>query len=181
MNRSLARSAAITALASGVLAAGTAAGLAFVPVAGSFAGTLVGALVLGLATDDRPVAETAVAAVLVRLGVVGGAATLGTSVTAGLRALASVPPTTLLVSLALSFAVGAFGAHFGDDLRNGLTRPLDTPSGGSIGVDDTTVTTTADVDHTSNAGRTTDTDSAGDADAEPAGVTDEPAEELERE
>ena len=45
-----------------------------------------------------------------------------------LAALGSVAPETLLPSLALSAAAGGFGAHLGDDLRDGLSEPLDDSS-----------------------------------------------------
>jgi len=51
---------------------------------------------------------------------------IGNGVLAGVSALGSIAPATLLVSVLLSFTVGAFGAHFGDDLRDGLTDPVET-------------------------------------------------------
>lgn len=103
---------------------GTAAGLAAVPVVGSYLGMLVGGFVAGLALEDRPLPEAGVAAVLAGLAILVAGTLVGNGVVAALVALGSVPPGTLLVSAALSFAVGAFGAHFGDDLRDGLTEPL---------------------------------------------------------
>lgn len=103
---------------------GTAAGLAAVPVVGSYLGTLVGGFVAGLAVEDRPLPEAGVAGVLAGLAILVAGTLVGNGIVAALVALASVPPGTLLVSAALNFAVGAFGAHFGDDLRDGLTEPL---------------------------------------------------------
>lgn len=105
--------------------AGTAAGLAFVPVAGTYLGILLGGFVSGLALEDRPVLEAGVAAVLAGLGVLLAGALPGNGLVAAVLAVASIPPTTLLVSVALSFAVGAFGGHFGNDLRDGLTDPVE--------------------------------------------------------
>ncbi len=104
---------------------GTAAGLVFVPVAGTYLGTLFGGVAAGLAVEERPLLESGVAAVLAGLGVLLAGTLPGNGLVAAVTALAAIPPTTLLVSVALGFAVGAFGAHFGDDLRDGLTEPVE--------------------------------------------------------
>ena len=104
---------------------GTAAGLAAVPVVGAFLGTLIGAFVVGLAVEERPLLETGVAAILARLGVLATATSIGNDLLAAVVALGSISPDTLLLSAALSFAVGVFGAHLGDDLRDGLTDPVE--------------------------------------------------------
>lgn len=109
---------------------GTAAGLATVPVVGSYLGMFLGAFVAGLAIEDRPLLEAGVVAVLASLGILLAGSVIGNGVVAGVSALGSIPPTVLLTSVALSFAVGAFGAHFGDDLRSGLTDPVETPQSG---------------------------------------------------
>jgi hypothetical protein len=106
----------------------TAAGLAFVPVVGAYLGTLLGGFVAGLALEGRPTLEGGVAAVLAGLGVLTAGPFVGTGVVAAITALGAISPLTLLVSVVLSFAVGAFGAHFGDDLRDGLTEPLEEPA-----------------------------------------------------
>jgi len=113
---------------------GTAAGLAFVPVVGAYVGTLAGAFVAGLAVEKRPVLEGGLAGVVAGLGVLAAGPFVGNGVGAAISSLAAVGPLTLLVSVALSFAVGAFGAHFGDDLRDGLTEPVEEPASGSTGV-----------------------------------------------
>lgn len=118
------------AVAAVTVGVGTAAGLAFVPVAGSYLGMLAGGLAAGLAVEDRPVLEGGVAAALATLGVIAAGGFVGGGLAAGVSALTAVAPLTLLPSVVLSFAVGAFGAHFGDDLRHGLTEAAETPQSG---------------------------------------------------
>ncbi|EMA39121.1 YrzE family protein [Halobiforma nitratireducens] len=103
---------------------GTAAGLALVPVAGSFVGLFVGGFVAGMAIEDRPLLEAGVAGALANVGLLAASAGIGNGVVAAVAALGSIDPATLLVSIALGAAVGSFGAHFGDDLRDGLTEPV---------------------------------------------------------
>jgi hypothetical protein len=109
---------------------GAAAGLALVPTVGSYLGMLLGASVAGLAVEDHPLVEGGVAAALAGLGILAAGSLVGNGPIAALSTLASLPPTTLLTTTVLSFAVGAFGAHFGDDLRDGLTTPVETPPTG---------------------------------------------------
>ncbi|WP_195892492.1 hypothetical protein [Halopiger goleimassiliensis] len=116
------------AIALVAVSVGTAAGLALLPAFGSFLGMLGGGVVAGLAIEDRPLIEAGLAAVLANLGVLAAAAGIGTGIVAAVTALGSIAPTTLLGSIVLSFAVGAFGAHFGDDLRDGLTEPVEESS-----------------------------------------------------
>ncbi len=104
---------------------GAAAGLAFVPVAGTYLGILLGGFACGLVLEERPLLEAGVAAVLAGLGVLLAGTLPGNGLLAAVLALAAIPPTTLLASVGLSFAVGAFGGHFGDDLRDGLTDPVE--------------------------------------------------------
>ena len=109
---------------------GAAAGLVFVPLVGSYLGMLFGGFAAGVAVEDRPLAEAAVAALLVGLAILVAGASLGGGVGAAVSALATLPAGTLLTTTVLSFAVGAFGAHFGDDLRDGLTASVEPgPSG----------------------------------------------------
>jgi len=111
------------------VAVGTAAGLTAIPTVGSYLGMVLGGFVAGLAIDDRPVIEAGVAAVLANFGILMLGPFIGNGVVAAVTALGSVAPTTLLVSIVLSFALGAFGGHFGDDLRVGLTDSVEeTPS-----------------------------------------------------
>ncbi len=106
---------------------GVAAGLTLLPVAGSFVGMALGGFVAGLALEERPLVEAGTAATLASLGLLMMGPFIGNGIVAALFALSSIAPTTLLGSIGLSFAVGAFGAHFGDDLREGLTAPLEEP------------------------------------------------------
>lgn len=104
---------------------GTATGLAVSHGVGTYLGMLLGGFVAGLALEDRPLLEAGVAAVLASFGILLAGTLVGNSIVDALVALSSITPTTLLVSVALSFAVGAFGAYFGDDLRDGLTAPVE--------------------------------------------------------
>ncbi len=106
---------------------GTVAGLTLIPIAGSFVGMALGGFVAGLAIEERPLVEAGFAAALASLGLLMVGPFIGNGIVAALFALGAIAPTTLLGSIALSFVVGAFGAHFGDDLREGLTAPLEEP------------------------------------------------------
>jgi hypothetical protein len=108
--------------------AGAAVGLAAVPRVGTFLGMLLGGFLVGVGISPRPLAESAIAAAVVTLGIVATAGVPGTGITGAMAALGSVAPETLLPSLALSAAAGGFGAHLGDDLRDGLSEPLDDSS-----------------------------------------------------
>lgn len=109
---------------------GAAAGLAFVPLVGSYLGMLLGGFAAGVAVEDRPLAEAGVAALLAGLAILAAGAFIESGVGAAVSALAALPARTLLTTTGLSFAVGAFGAHFGDDLRDGLTASVEPgPSG----------------------------------------------------
>jgi len=110
---------------------GTAAGLAFVPVVGSYVGMLLGGVVAGLAVEDRPLVEAGAAALLANLGVLTAGTLVGNGVVAAVSAIASLSLATLLTATVVSVAVGGFGAHFGDDIRKGLTAPVETPPSGS--------------------------------------------------
>lgn len=121
------------AIAVVAIVSGAAAGLSLLPVAGSYIGILLGGFVAGLAIEDRPLLESGVAAVLATLGIVMAGPFIGNGIGAAVSALGAIAPATLLVSIVLSFAVGVFGAHFGDDLRAGLTEPIEEPSSGTGG------------------------------------------------
>lgn len=109
---------------------GTAAGLVVVPAVGSYLGMLVGGFLAGVAIEDRPVFESGFAGALAAIGVLWSGAFLGSGAVEAVTALGSIEPTALLSSALLSSAVGAFGAHLGDDLREGLTTPVETPPSG---------------------------------------------------
>lgn len=104
---------------------GTASGLALVPVVGAYLGTLVGGFVAGMAVEKRPLLEAGIAGVLAGVGLLAAGPFVGNGVVTTIGALGSISLIPLLVSTILSFAVGAFGAHFGDDLREGLTDPVE--------------------------------------------------------
>lgn len=108
------------------IAGGTAAGLAIVPTVGSYLGMLLGGFLTGVTVEDRPVVESGLAAALAAIGVLWAGAFVGNGAVEAVTALGSVAPTALLTSTLLSFAVGGFGAHLGDDLRDGLTTPVET-------------------------------------------------------
>lgn len=152
---------------------GTTAGLAAVPVAGSYLGMLLGGFVAGLAVEDRPVLEGGVAAVVATLGVLAAGGFVGSGVAGGVAALAAVAPLTLLISVALSFAVGGFGAHLGDDLRHGLTEAGEAPSSGPTSLGPVLTT-----DDTSRRDRESTANTVGGTDTE---TTEDDSEELDLE
>lgn len=159
---------------------GAAAGLAFVPVVGTYVGMLAGGFVAGLAVEARPTVESGVAAALASLGVLVAGALPGSGVVAAVLSLLSLDPMTLLLGVALSFAVGAFGGHFGDDLRDGLTEPLPredaTPtSQGAATRSSTTATLDTDATDAVDAEDATALD-----DLEPAGASGERSGREER-
>jgi hypothetical protein len=106
---------------------GAAVGLATVPRVGAFLGMLLGGLVVGVGSSNRPLTESAIAAAAVNLGIVAAAGVPGAGIPGAMAALGSVAPEALLPSLALSAAAGGFGAHLGDDLRDGLSEPVEDP------------------------------------------------------
>ncbi len=112
-----------------VVGGGTAVGLAAVPRVGTVLGMLVGGVLLGLLAKRRPLLEGAAAAVVAQLAVLAAAGVPGGGLTGALTTLGSVTTTTLAPSLAGSAAAGGFGAHLGDDLRDGLTAPIDRTDG----------------------------------------------------
>ncbi len=113
------------------IGAGTAAGLAVVPVVGSYLGMFLGGFAVGLGIKSRPLPEAGLAGVLANLGVLVAGSLIGNGPIAAVSALGSIAPTTLLAPVVLGFAVGALGAHLGDDLRDGLTTPTEAPASGS--------------------------------------------------
>ena len=107
-----------------VVGGGTAVGLTTVPRLGTVLGTLVGGVLLGLLAGRRPLIEGAAAAVVAQLAVLAAAGVPGGGLTGATTVLGSVATTTLALSLAGSAAAGGFGAHLGDDFREGLTAPI---------------------------------------------------------
>jgi len=133
------RGAAVAVVTVGV---GAAAGLVLVPTVGSYLGMVLGGFLAGLCIEKRPVLESGLAAALASLGILWSGVLVGNGVVDAVVALGSVAPTTLLVSTVLSFAVGAFGAHLGDDLRDGLTTPVEPTTAGETTAGPTTATPT---------------------------------------
>lgn len=154
---------------------GAAAGLLFVPLVGTYVGILAGGFVAGLATSTRPTIEAGVAAVLASLGILVAGALPGNGVVAALLSLGSVDPVTLAISAALSFGVGAFGAHFGEDLRGGLTEPVEE----STGRPTTTVTGGSGVTATDSAESERDDADAADTADDRSDESDSPATDVE--
>lgn len=110
------------------VSAGAAVGLTTVPRVGVFLGVLLGGFAVGVGVSTRPLVESTVAAAAANLGIVAAAGVPGTGITGAMTALGSVTPEALLPSVALSAAAGSFGAHLGDDLRDGLSRPVEDSS-----------------------------------------------------
>ncbi|WP_267644201.1 hypothetical protein [Haloarchaeobius amylolyticus] len=104
---------------------GAVLGMEYIPLVGTYVGTLLGAFVAGLAVDEKPTLEAGVAAVVAVFGVSLAATIIGEGIVAAIIALITVNPQTLGIAAALSFGAGSLGAHFGNDLRDGLTRPVD--------------------------------------------------------
>ncbi|MDL5362694.1 hypothetical protein [Halalkalicoccus sp. NIPERK01] len=103
-------------LALALVAAGTLVGGATLPVAGGVLGAFVGAFVLGVASEHRPMAEAGTA----------GAAVLGLSTAFDYLVWMVVGSGLPIAALGagLGLVVGALGAYLGSDLRDGLTRDL---------------------------------------------------------
>ena len=108
-------------------AVGAAAGMLFVPFVGTYLGTLAGGFAAGLAFEDRPILEAGVAGVLAGLGATLASVFVGNGIIGAIIGLFELSPQILLISAVLSFGVGALGAHFGNDLRDGLTEPVEEP------------------------------------------------------
>ena len=107
-----------------VVGSGAAVGLAIVPRVGTVVGMLVGGMILGAVGTTRPLTEGAVAAVVAQLVVLAAAGVPGAGLSGAIMALSSVGLGSLGLSLASSAAAGGFGVHLGDDLRDGLTTPI---------------------------------------------------------
>ncbi|WP_435361546.1 hypothetical protein [Haloarchaeobius sp. DFWS5] len=104
---------------------GAAAGMEYIPVVGTYVGTLLGGFAVGLAFEEKPLLEAGVAATVAGLGVILVAKLLGNGLIGAIIGLFSLNLQLLLVAAGLSFGAGAVGAHFGNDLRDGLTKPVD--------------------------------------------------------
>lgn len=118
------------AVALGTVALGTAGGIALVPLfgVGGYVGTLAGGFAAGLAFDDRPLLEAGTAGLLSGLGAMLVSEVLGAGIIGGLVGLFAIGPQILLLVGVLSFGLASLGAHFGNDFRDGMTKPVETSS-----------------------------------------------------
>ena len=115
------------AVALGTVALGTAGGITLLPMlkVGSFLGMLLGGFAAGLAFEDRPLLESGAAGLLAGLGVILVSQLSGGGLIGALIGLVTLGPQILLLTGVLSFGLGALGAHFGNDFRDGLTQPVE--------------------------------------------------------
>lgn len=99
-----------------LVAAGVFVGGATIPVAGGLLGAFAGAFLLGVASEHRPMAEAGTA----------GAAVVGLSTAFDYFVWMVVGSGLPIAALggAVGLVIGALGAYFGSDLRDGLTREL---------------------------------------------------------
>lgn len=112
---------AVALLAVGV---GATLGLEFVPMVGLYVGTLLGGFAAGLAFEQRPLVESGLAGLFAGMGVLLASKLIGGDIVDALIGLITLQPQLLVLSAALSLTTGVLGAHFGNDLRDGLTRPI---------------------------------------------------------
>lgn len=101
---------------------GAFGGMQLIPLVGGYVGILLGGFAAGLAFEDRPFLEVGLAGLLV-----GTIATVVQNLGLGLITIGPQGWIQLvLLGAVLGFGLGAIGAHFGNDLRDGLTRPIET-------------------------------------------------------
>lgn len=114
-------------MALGTVALGTAGGFALIPWLGSYVGLGLGGFAAGLTFEDRPLLESGAAGLLAGLGALLvahlGGGLIG--IVGGIVDLVLLQTQKLLLTGVLSFGVGAVGAHFGNDFRDGLTKSVD--------------------------------------------------------
>ncbi len=101
-----------------LVAVGSVVAGGVVPVAGPLVGIFLAAFLFGLASSTRPVTEAGVAGALVA----GVTAIVGDLV----FAMLGFGLPLAVVTAILGAVAGGFGAYFGSDLRDGLTRDLET-------------------------------------------------------
>jgi hypothetical protein len=115
------------AVALGTVALGTAAGFTLVPMVGSYIGMMLGGFAAGLAFENRPLLESGVSGLFAGLGALVvsklGGGLIG--IISGIIELIVMKPQIMLLVAVLSFGLSAVGAHFGNDFRDGLTKPVD--------------------------------------------------------
>lgn len=119
------------AVALGTVALGTIGGMG-IPLLpfGKYLGALAGGFAVGLAFENRPLLEAGVAGVLAGLATLIIAQLGGGIIDAiiGFLGLVALKPQIILLSIVLSFGLAALGAHFGNDFRDGLTKPIEESS-----------------------------------------------------
>lgn len=111
-----------------VIGSGGAVGVTTVPTVGLATGIFTGAFLLGAVAEQNPLVEAATAALAVQLGMLAVVGIPGGGVTEAAVVVSSVSVGTLALSLATTAIVGALGAHFGHDLRDGIITPIDAES-----------------------------------------------------
>jgi len=115
------------AVALGTVALGTAAGFTLVPMVGSYIGMMLGGFAAGLAFENRPLLESGVSGLFAGLGALVvsklGGGLIG--IISGIIELIVMKPQIMLLVAVLSFGLSAVGSHFGNDFRDGLTKPVD--------------------------------------------------------
>ena len=103
------------------VAIGAFGGMQLIPLVGSYLGILLGGFAAGLAFERRPFLEVGIAGLLV-----GTVATVIQNLGLGLITIGPQGWVQIaLLGAVLGFGLGATGAHFGNDLRDGLTRPVE--------------------------------------------------------
>lgn len=122
-------------VALGTVALGTAGGVALIAIPflgaiGPYIGILMGGFAAGLAFDDRPLLESGAAGLVSGIGYMLVSRIVDGGLLDGLIGLITLGPQILLLTAVLSFGLGALGAHFGNDFRDGLTRPVEEPRDG---------------------------------------------------
>ncbi|MFC5970473.1 hypothetical protein ACFPYI_03940 [Halomarina salina] len=104
---------------------GAVLGMEFVPLVGVYVGTLLGGFAAGLAFEDRPLVESGLAGLFAGMGVLLVSKLIGGGIVDAIIGLITLQPQLLVISAALSLTTGVLGAYFGNDLRDGLTRPVE--------------------------------------------------------
>lgn len=112
------------AVALGTVALGTMGGIGLFLPFGKYLGALAGGFAVGLVFEDRPLLEAGLAGVLAGL-VSLVIAQLGGGLVDAIIGFLAIGPQILLLSAVLSFGLAALGAHFGNDFRDGLTKPVE--------------------------------------------------------
>lgn len=103
-------------LALALVLAGTLVGGTIIPIAGGIVGAFLGAFLLGVASETRPMTEA---------GVAGGAVVgFSTAFDYLVWVVAGSGLTVAALGAVVGLVVCALGAYSGSDLRDGLTREI---------------------------------------------------------